>query len=103
MFVGTAWLPEGKTEFMQNILPEGGEQVLFHESVVLGEGDTVLEPITVPKLEGVCFLTDGYGPSAAALQVDAAFGYAAQPGTAGLSAGSGSEAESVNLPNPVTG
>lgn len=69
MFTGATWLPEGKTEFMANVL---GEVMRFHESVIFAGGKPSDEPVKLPSLKGVQFLTDGYGISCALRQVAAA-------------------------------
>jgi hypothetical protein len=102
MFVGTSWIPEGKTEFMANVR---SEQVRFEEAILFTEGEDPREAITLDKLEGIYFLTDGYGPTSALRQVDAALRAAgleitlsavepeASPESEGPSEGAGSEAE----------
>ena len=69
MFTGTSWVPEGKAEFMANVR---SEQVRFEESILFSEGEDPREAITLDKLQGICFLTDGYGPTSAFRQVDTA-------------------------------
>lgn len=65
MFVGSSWLPEGKPDFMSNV---GSEQVRFEESMLFSKGAPVAEPVGLPQIPGVCFLTDGYGPGLAMRQ-----------------------------------
>lgn len=69
MFTGTSWVPEGKAEFMANVR---SEQVRFEEAILFSEGEDPREAITLDKLEGIYFLTDGYGPTSALRQVDTA-------------------------------
>lgn len=69
MFVGESWVPAGKAEFMANVR---SEQVRFEEAILFSEGEDPREAITLDKLEGIFFLTDGYGPSSALRQVDTA-------------------------------
>jgi hypothetical protein len=71
MFTGDSWLPAGMTEFMANVREE---QVRFEEAVLFAQGDSVLEPVQLPKMEGLSFLTDGYGASCAMHQVGHEFG-----------------------------
>jgi hypothetical protein len=87
MFTGTAWVPEGKTEFMSNVRDE---QVRFEEAMIFAGGDAPLEPISVSKIEGLHFLTDGYGPSSALHQVGL---------LPGLKPGSEAQAERMNPAN----
>jgi hypothetical protein len=64
MLAGAEWL-SGKSagEFMSTI---AGERVRFEESLISGKGEPPVEPIVLGR---VGFLTDGYGPSHAAIQV----------------------------------
>jgi hypothetical protein len=71
MFTGSTWLPEGKTEFMTNV---SGEVMRFHESVIFAGGKPSDKPVTLSSLQGVQFLTDGYGISCALRQVASALG-----------------------------
>jgi hypothetical protein len=72
MFQGSAWLPEGKADFMSTVLP--GESVRFHEAVILSGGEALTSPQSLPHHTGISFLTDGYGPSIALLQAATATG-----------------------------
>jgi hypothetical protein len=69
MFTGSSWLPEGRPEFMTNVV---GEAVRFHEAVIFAGGEPVNEPVLLPSLQGACFLTDAYGLSCALRQVASA-------------------------------
>jgi hypothetical protein len=69
MFQGPTWLPEGKTEFTGNVRHE---QVRFEEAIMFTDGEPPVEPITLKRLEGAYFLTDGYGPSSALHQISLA-------------------------------
>lgn len=71
MFTGEGWLPSGKTEFMANVK---SEQVRFEEAALFVGGDPVVEPVTLPRIQGLSFLTDGYGPSCAFHQLGSEFG-----------------------------
>lgn len=66
MFPTQPWLPEGKPDFMSNVK---GEQVRFEEGVVYAKGEPPRERVTLSGVEGLCFLTDGYGPGSALDQV----------------------------------
>jgi len=66
MFTGSDWLPEGKTEFMQNVCEE---QVRLEESVLFSQGNPVREAVTIDGYSGLSFMTDGYGPMYAMMQV----------------------------------
>lgn len=68
MFVGSSWVPNQKPDqtFMSNV---SDEQVRFEESSIFASGDAPTETVTVPGIEGLAFLTDGYGPSSAFQQV----------------------------------
>ncbi len=70
IFSESAWLAEGKSDFLSNVQ---GEQVRFGESLIFAEGDVPSEPLLLPQVQGIRFLTDGYGPSAAFHQVGALF------------------------------
>jgi hypothetical protein len=61
-FTGEAWVPADRKEFTANVT---GEQVRFEELVVFTGGEAPSEAIRLPKLAGVAFITDGYGPSRA--------------------------------------
>jgi hypothetical protein len=76
MFSGTAWVPEGQTEFMQNV---GAEQVRFQEFLIFAEGEAPTEPVTLKGFDHLWFLTDGYGPSSALQQVRLALGLNVEP------------------------
>lgn len=69
MFTGTSWVPEGKAEFMANVR---SEQVRFEENILFSEGEDPREAITLDKLQGIYFLTDGYGPTSSLRQVQTA-------------------------------
>ena len=71
MFVGSEWLPEGVKEFTDSV---ESEQVRYEEASLFGAGEAVVEPVAAPGLNGIAFMTDGYGPTAAFAQVKAAFG-----------------------------
>lgn len=108
MFTGSAWIPEGKADFMENVR---SESVRFQESVLYAEGEPPTELVQLPEAEGLCFLTDGYGPSSALQQAGLALGLSfagsdtTVPEGSGLGsamqAGSDSQAERVNLDGPV--
>jgi hypothetical protein len=66
MFTGSDWLPQGKADFVANV---ESEQVRFEDAIVFGEGEPAREPLTLPKAQGLQFITDGYGPSVAMEQV----------------------------------
>jgi len=63
--------PENTAKFTANILRE---QVRLVEDALYAAGDVVTEPVVIPQLPGVLFLTDGYGPAAALQQVGAMLG-----------------------------
>jgi hypothetical protein len=67
MFTGTSWIPEGKADFLSNVR---SEQVRFEESILFSEGEDPRDAISLERLEGIYFLTDGYGPTSALRQVD---------------------------------
>jgi hypothetical protein len=69
MFTGPSWIPEGKADFLSNVR---SEQVRFEESILFSEGEDPREAITIDRIEGLYFLTDGYGPTSALRQVDTA-------------------------------
>jgi hypothetical protein len=71
MFTGTSWLPEGTAEFMATV---SSEAVRFHEAVVFAGGERSDDPVRMPGLEALTFVTDGYGPSSALLQAARALG-----------------------------
>ncbi len=66
MFTGAEWLGAAGTEFMSTVV---GEQVRFEEELVLAGGEVPAEATALPDLEGLWFVTDGYGPSAALQQI----------------------------------
>lgn len=68
MFTGTEWLPEGAADFSATIVKE---QLLFQEDFIFAKGAVVREAQSVA---GVTFVTDAFGPSAAAEQVASALG-----------------------------
>lgn len=59
------WLPEGKADFVSTVT---SEHFRFEEAFLFATGDAVEEPAILPKIAGLQFLTDGYGPSLAVLQ-----------------------------------
>ncbi len=63
--------PENIAKFTANIV---GEQVKLVEEAIFAAGEIVTDPVTLPQLPGVMFLTDGYGPIAAMQQVGAMLG-----------------------------
>jgi hypothetical protein len=69
MFTGESWLPAGQADFLSTVKEE---QVRFEESVLFAGGEAPSEPVRLPKLSGIEFLTDGYGPGAALEQVASA-------------------------------
>lgn len=71
MFTGDAWLAAGYTDFMSNVLDE---QVRFEEGVVFASGQAPEKVMELSGLDGVTFLTDGYGPSLALAQVGVLLG-----------------------------
>ncbi|MEO7164324.1 MAG: hypothetical protein ABI041_15495, partial [Bdellovibrionia bacterium] len=64
-------VPEIAAKFTANII---GEQVRLVEDAVFSAGEMVTEPVTLPQLHDVVFLTDGYGPAAALQQVGSMLG-----------------------------
>jgi hypothetical protein len=62
---------ESNAKFCANI---ASEQVRLVEDAVFSAGKLLIEPVTLPHLEGVVFLTDGYGPAAALQQVGTMLG-----------------------------
>lgn len=78
MFVGESWRPVGKAENTEFMTTVREEQVRFEESVLFTGGDILKEPIHLPKVRGLVFMTDGYGPSSALHQVGHEFGLFAQ-------------------------
>ncbi|MEK6580143.1 MAG: hypothetical protein AABZ55_13025, partial [Bdellovibrionota bacterium] len=66
MFVGSAWIPAGKKDFMSNVMDE---QVRFEEAMLFGAGEKLISPEKVKSIENLYFVTDGYGPSQAAWQI----------------------------------
>ena len=98
MFAETSWLPQGKTSFLDTIV---NEQVCFEENAVFGQGEAPHLPLELPKAEGAYFLTDGYGPGQAMLQVA---GILSQRFSVSLeSRRSNGEAERVDLPEVAEG
>jgi hypothetical protein len=99
MFSSAPWLPEGKADFFSNVK---GEQFRFEEGILFSRGETPSERIGLPGVEGVSFLTDGYGPSEALSQVRLALeaeGLLAAPNlpVGGLTvSGTDAEAEGAN-------
>ncbi len=66
MFSAPEFLPEGKADFASTI---AHEQVIFAEAMMMAGGEAPEKPLTLPKAKGICFVTDGYGPSHALHQV----------------------------------
>ncbi|MCM2322070.1 MAG: hypothetical protein NDJ90_02295 [Oligoflexia bacterium] len=66
MFTGAPWVPADKSEFMANVLHE---QVRFEEAVQFSEGTPPMARTLADGIDGLGFLTDGYGPSSALHQV----------------------------------
>lgn len=102
MFTGSSWLPEGKAEFMTNVV---GEAVRFHESVVFAEGERSDDPVLHSAAQGIQFMTDGYGPASALIQVARALGLPeatvdVSEATETFSEGPDSEAKDVDLDGP---
>jgi len=52
-----------------SVVLQGKESVTFEESLIFATGVALEKPARLPGLEGIFFLTDGYGPSAAFAQV----------------------------------
>ncbi len=71
MFSGESWLPPGCTDLMSTVK---GELVRFSEADLFTRGEPVTEPSRIGRLEGVAFLTDGYGPGYAIQQAVSALG-----------------------------
>jgi hypothetical protein len=105
MFTGTSWLPEGKAEFMANV---SGEAVRFHEGVVFSKkektGKAAIaesdEPVTLASAQGLQFVTDGFGPSRALIQVARALDLPVGELPAALTQGADPQAEDVNEASP---
>jgi hypothetical protein len=88
MFEGSSWLsgssaPGASTggaaaaaDFMANV---ADEQVRFEEHSIFLDGEPITEPQKVASVEGLSFLTDGYGPSFALNQVGVLLGIEAEP------------------------
>jgi hypothetical protein len=94
MFDGSGWLPSGVTEFMTNV---SDEQVRFEEHTVFMDGEVITEPQHAPGIEGLDFLTDGYGPSHALSQLGVLLAIESQAALSPETDGSQPEAEGVNL------
>jgi hypothetical protein len=89
IFTTNTLLPSEKASFAETVVEE---QVRFEEEVFFAEGEPFSEPFSLPQLNGVLVLTDGYGPSWAMRQVGQALAVeASRPN---------SETEHVNLLNP---
>jgi hypothetical protein len=71
MFTGSEWLPEGAKDFSATIVKE---QLLFQEDFIFARGEPVTEAQSLGDVAAVTFLTDAFGPSAAAEQVANALG-----------------------------
>ncbi|MFZ9594767.1 MAG: hypothetical protein ACO3A2_01680 [Bdellovibrionia bacterium] len=71
MFSDPTFLPPGCQKFTDTLV---SEQVRLVEEAFFSGGEMLLEPILLPSLPGVAFLTDAYGPSAAWEQVVALLG-----------------------------
>lgn len=95
IFVGESWRPVGKAENSEFMATVCEEQVRFEESVLFTSGDILQEPIHLPKVRGLVFMTDGYGPSSALHQVGHEFGLFAERKT-------DPQTESMDLSNPST-
>ncbi len=95
MFTGSSWLPEGVTEFMANVR---SEQVRFQEAALFSTGDEPSQPVQLPSVSGIWFVTDAYGPSSALKQVGAVIGLSEES----VSSGPNTQEESVNPENPVS-
>ena len=52
-------------EFSQTVTEE---QVKFHDEFLFAEGNSLLEPVILPKNPEVAFLTDSYGPASSFAQ-----------------------------------
>lgn len=87
MFSGTAVVPAEAGAFERTI---ADEQVRFEEDSIFGTGKPLVEPCSLKGLEGVFFLTDGYGPSFSIQQV------ASYLSTHGILTRTNTEAENVN-------
>jgi hypothetical protein len=68
-------------KMFDKMVPQGGfianvcdEQVRFEESLIFGAGEAPTEPVTIPGVSNLHFLTDGYGPSCAFEQAGILFG-----------------------------
>lgn len=70
MFVGSTWLGEGVESFLSTVVDE---QVRLEESCLYSSGEAPSEEVKIPSVDGVSFLTDGYGPSCAMKQVGMLF------------------------------
>jgi hypothetical protein len=70
MFSGSSWLPpaaEGtEPSFLANV---ASEQVRFEDFFIFSAGEPPREATRFPGAQGVWFVTDGYGPSAALAQL----------------------------------
>ncbi|MGK5082354.1 hypothetical protein WDW37_03535 [Bdellovibrionota bacterium FG-1] len=66
MFCGSSWLPGEKTEFMATVC---AEQVRFKDSLWFADGEVPSHPVHIPGVQGLFFVTDGYGPAASIEQV----------------------------------
>jgi hypothetical protein len=106
MFTGASWLPEGKAEFMANV---AGEAVRFHEGVVFTRNENAkkndarlgVEPMTLSSAQGLQFVTDGFGPSSALVQIARALELPAGAlPVAALTQGTDSQAEGMDSESP---
>jgi hypothetical protein len=59
-------LPEGAETFSSTVAEE---HVMFEEDILMADHLDVSDPVTLKKLSGISFLTDGYGPESALRQV----------------------------------
>jgi len=82
MFQGSDLIPEGKADFAATIV---NEQVRFEEEAFFSEGAPLEEPVSIPSVSGLHFLTDGYGPTRAFQQVGALLGIQTTPGVSATS------------------
>jgi hypothetical protein len=67
---GSASETEGSESETSQRIFEGKETVSFEESLIFASGAPLEKPASLAGIEGVLFLTDGYGPAAAFAQVE---------------------------------